>query len=137
MGRNLVRWAVVAASGLVTLAGCGSPPSGSGPSITTPSASLTSYCASVKRAAETFPNSGVADPGLTRLLAFSTALNLVVPHAPAGQRTFWLAESGAVAAAAQGGAPSLTQVAGAQGGIAGVIKEVKADCHLDIRSWTA
>jgi hypothetical protein len=136
MGRNVVRSAV-AAAGLVTLAGCGSSPSGSGPSTTTPSASLTSYCTAVKRAAAAFPDSGVADPGHTRLLAFSTALNLVVPHTPAGQRTFWLAESGAVAAAAQGGAPSLAQVAGAQGGIAGVIKEVKADCHLDVRSWTA
>ena len=137
MGRNPVRSAVVAAFGLVTLAGCSASPSGSGPSATAPSASLTSYCAAVKRAAAAFPDSGVADPGLTRLLAFSTALNLVVPHAPAGQRTFWLAESGAVAAAAQGGAPTQAQVAAAQGGIAGVIKEVKVDCRLDIRSWTA
>jgi hypothetical protein len=137
MGRSLVRSTVVAACGLVTLAGCGSSPSGSGPSTTAPSASLTSYCAAVKRAAAAFPDSGAADPGLTRLLAFSAALNLVVPHAPASQRAFWLAESGAVAAVAHGGAPSQTQVAGAQEGIAGVIKEVKADCRLDIRPWAA
>jgi hypothetical protein len=135
----MATWLVLSVCGAAALTGCGSSSGSAVPATTTTTRPPVSaaYCKAVRAAAASRPITGVSDPGLVHLGAFATALALIVPHAPAGERAFWQAEAAAVAAAAAGSGVPQADVAATQQGVATIVAEVEEDCHLRLVGWSS